>query len=244
MLVWDLKMQKSYGIAPLYALAMLIFIVVLWVVPMNDISPLLVMMIYTDPVFLGFLFISVLLYFEKSENVLQAMICTPLKPKTYILSKGFSLTIISVYTSVIIALLPYALDNPITWNFIYLVIGVFLSAFAMVLLGFAIGSRLRTFNEYMMVAMVVMLPLMVPILNFTGLTDTYWFYLIPGQATLILIDAAFHTPETWELVYAITYLIVFLIGCYFASLKAYEKYIVQNYQRPTDNLTLRGSPNE
>ena len=54
---------------------------------LGNIEKLLVLVIFNDPALLGFLFVGVLVLFEKNENTIQALSVTPIQISQYILSK-------------------------------------------------------------------------------------------------------------------------------------------------------------
>jgi len=227
---WDFKLQTSYGIVPVYMLAAAIYVLIVWLLPIpsRQLTGLLSMLIFTDPVFLGFLFCAVLVYYEKSENVLQAIVTTPLKPSQYLTSKVITLTFVAVFVSVIVTIFPYAIENEFEWTRLwYLVAAVGLSAPVGILTGFIIGARYKTFNEYLLSMMPYILLLMIPMLSSSGITEDYWFYyLIPTQGTLLLINALWSSVETWQIIYAICYLIVWIGILAKISLRSYERYFI------------------
>ncbi|MCU0397747.1 MAG: hypothetical protein MUC73_06555, partial [Cyclobacteriaceae bacterium] len=59
---------------------------------LGNMEKLLILVIFNDPALLGFLFVGVLVLFEKNENTLDALAVTPIKISNYILSKSISLT--------------------------------------------------------------------------------------------------------------------------------------------------------
>lgn len=230
MLVEDLKLQKLYGISPVYMLVTAIYIIILWFLPVDDIGSITIFLVITDPVFLGMLFISVLVYFEKSENVLEALNCTPLETRSYLTSKILSLLIISTVTSVLIILIPYGIKHEMlsSINFGWFVLGVVLSSIPATLFGFALGARFRTFNEYMMGVLGVIIVLMMPALSYFGWVDSWVFYIFPSHAAFLLMGASIHSTSPGDLIYAIFYLLAISKMCWFWAEKSYTRYIIQN----------------
>ncbi len=219
---WDFKLQKAYKISIIYGLVMILYIIMIKVIPLDDNVPLLIMLIFTDPSLLGFMFIGALVYFEKSENVLTALSATPLKLDTYLKSKAFTFGIMSLYTSVIIVLFIKWIDA----NYLLLSIGVFLTSIAFTLFGFAIASKFNNFNEFLMTAIVYNFVFLIPILQYLGVIDSYLIYLIPTQGSILLIQGAFGSIDVWQIFYSIGYLIVFCILCFYWAKHAYRKNII------------------
>jgi fluoroquinolone transport system permease protein len=227
---WDFKLQTSYGIIPIYILVAVLYVLILWLLPFpsSQLTELLIFLIFTDPVLLGFLFCAVLVYFERSENVLQALVTTPMQAKHYLISKVFTLSFMALYVSILVAIFPYAIENDFEWiRLIYLIIGVFLTAAVGVLMGYIIGAKYKTFNEYLIMMMPYMLFLMIPLLSVMGATPDYWFYyLIPSHGTLFLLKATWYEVKTWQIVYGIISLIVWIGILFKIALNSYEKYFV------------------
>ena len=67
-----------------------------------------------------------------------------------------------------------------------------------------------------------------PMLHLSGLYENIIFYLWPTQASLILFTGVFNAVslELWEIVYGISYQIVWIGLLYFFAKKAFYKHIV------------------
>jgi fluoroquinolone transport system permease protein len=223
---WDFKLQKAYKISIIYGLVMILYIILLKAIPMNDNTPLLIMLIFTDPSLLGFMFIGALVYFEKSENVLTALSATPLKLDTYLKSKALTFGIMSLYTSVIIVLFVKWIDA----NYLLLSVGVFLTSIAFTLFGFAIASKFNNFNEFLMTAILYNFVFLVPILQYLSIIDSFLIYFIPTQGTILLIQGSFGggSIESWQIAYSILYLILFCILTFYWAKYAYRKNIIMH----------------
>ena len=76
---------------------------------LGNIEKLLVLIIFNDPALLGFLFVGVMVLFEKNENTLQALSVTPINISSYILSKSFSLTVVSLFCCYLMVISGYGL---------------------------------------------------------------------------------------------------------------------------------------
>lgn len=104
-------------------------------------------------------------------------------------------------------------------------LAVLLTSVFFVLIGFVGVARVKTFNQYIIVIPVFLIPTAIPLLNFLEITNTYWFYMIPSQASLLLFEAGFSTMATWKIVYAIVYLSASIFGAYVWAKKSYQKHI-------------------
>ena len=90
---WDLLLQVRYNIMTISFIIAVIYIVVLKSLPEFDYRPLPIMLVLSDPVMFGVLFIGVLVLYEKDNNTLNAIIVTPITASQYIWSKAISLIV-------------------------------------------------------------------------------------------------------------------------------------------------------
>ncbi len=183
----------------------------------------IILLISTDPTMLGFLFIGVLILFEKDSKTIEAVVITPIKKSEYLLAKIISLTGIALVASLIMA---FASQKEI--NFFVFSLAVLLSSAHFLLIGFLGAVRVKTINQYIFILPFSLIPLMLPLLNFFEFTDSVLLYIFPFQACLLLFEAAFDSILLWQWIYALLYLPLSTIGLYFLALKFYDKYLIQN----------------
>lgn len=221
---WDLRLAVKYNIVAVALLVTAVYTVLFRMLSFNYKDDFLIILIFSDPVMLGFVFIGVLVLFEKGANTLQAVVVTPLRAWQYLWSKTISLTLIATACSFVLALVGHG------WklNYVYLALAVLLSSALFVLIGFVGVARVSTFNQYIIIVPLFLAPMALPFLNFFEVTNTYWFYLIPSQASLILFRATFKSGETPEIAYAVLYLGMWLASAYFVARKSFAVHIVRN----------------
>jgi fluoroquinolone transport system permease protein len=186
------------------------------------------MLLFFDPAIIGIMFIGALVLFEKSENVLQALVITPMQVDDYILSKITSLTILSIISATIFVSL-LNIFSDIGFNIAYLAISIILTSVMLILLGFILVSRVNSINEYLLAMLVAFLGLLFPpMLHLSGLYENVIFYLWPTQASFALFTGVFNAAslESWEIAYGIGYQIVWIGLLFFLAKKAFYKHIV------------------
>jgi fluoroquinolone transport system permease protein len=176
-----------------------------------------------DPTLIGIIFVGALVLFEKTENTLQALSVTPMRLRTYFLSKIISLTILSIVTAFLFVLLCHG----ITFQYFYFLSGVVLTSVFLILLGFLLVARCNSINEYLAIMMVAFLTLFVPpLLDISGIYNNMIFYLWPPQASFLLFKGVFSTVSQADTIYALAYLIVWIVGCYMLAKKTFYKYVI------------------
>lgn len=204
MLKWDIRLQFRYGIIPVYVVLTSLLVLGLQLAG-QDINPdIVILLIATDPAVLGFYFIAVLVLYEKTEGVLQALVVSPLDATGYLFSKAASLSTLAVSASFAVAVSEFGLSPRIA----VLLFGVLLSSLLIVFLGFVAVSRFDSINEYFLSAAVWGTILFSPILGYLGLFNTPAFYLLPFQPLLITIEAGVRSVSLWKVIYAFAYLVV------------------------------------
>jgi fluoroquinolone transport system permease protein len=228
MLKWEFTLLSRYKIIHISFLSMVLYFLTTQAIPDMDKPIFHTMLLFFDPAIIGIMFVGVLVLFEKSENVLQALVITPMKVDEYILSKITSLTIISVISAIIFTLL-LNIFSGIEFNILFLLSGIIITSVMLILLGFIFVSRVKNLNEYLLVMIISFLVLLFPpMLHLSGLYENVIFYLWPTQASLLLFTGVFNSTnlEFWEIGYAIIYQIFWIGLLYFTAKKAFYKHIV------------------
>ncbi len=217
---WDFIRQVRYNIAFIVLGVTLVYLGVLELIPFGEFKPwVLTFILYTDPTILGMLFVGSLLLFEQSEGTLSAIVVTPLQRSHYLWSKALSLTVMALLSSIAIVAGSYGWQ----FNWMYLILGVVLSSLLFSFIGLCVVFYVRSFNAYIIRLVIYFLPLSLPLLNFLEVTDTFWFYLIPTQATLLLLEGSFNGIAPWQAIYSIAYLTIATVVVHWGALRIFRK---------------------
>jgi len=228
MLKWEFTLLYRYKIIHISILSVVLYFITTQAIEDMNKPIFHTMLLFFDPAVIGIMFIGALVLFEKSENVLQALVITPMIVDDYILSKITSLTILSVISaSIFIALLN--IFSGIEFNILYLASGIILTSIMLIILGFILVSRVNSLNEYLLAMIISFLGLLFPpMLHLSGLYENVLFYLWPTQASFVVFKGVFNAAslETWEIVYGIGYQIAWIVLLYFLSKRAFHKNIV------------------
>jgi fluoroquinolone transport system permease protein len=195
---------------------------ILQVLPDENFNMVITTLIFTDPVMLGFIFIGVMVLFEKGGNTLQAISVSPVRSGEYLWSKALSLTLVSIAAALIMTLAGVGFR----FQPIYLILAITFSSLLFIFIGFVGVSWVKTFNQYFVFIPIFITPAFLPFLNYFGITDTWLVYLIPTQASLILFVAAFDGTDsvsTTDIIYSIIYALVSIWGAYIWAMKSWNK---------------------
>ncbi|MFO7658767.1 MAG: ABC transporter permease [Bacteroidales bacterium] len=219
---WDLRFTIRYNILTVAIVITVLYTLIIKLIPGADMPEVVASLIFSDPVMLGFIFIGAMVLFEKDANTLQALAITPVKPWQYLWSKAISLTLIALFCSFGIAIIAQGTDV----NFLWLFFTVTLTSLLFIFIGFIGVTRVKTFNQYIILIPMFMLPTVLPLADFYSLYHTPFFYLIPTQGSLLLFKAAFKTATCFEILYSLTILMLSVAVAYILAEKHFIKFIV------------------
>lgn len=218
-LKWDFLLYFKYNIIYVAIILTLLYSISLSLFKASN--NIIITAIFSDPVMMGFMFIGVMVLFEKSSNTLKAICVCPPEKWQYLLSKNISLTCITTCCSLIIAFATHGFQ----FNIIWFTLGVTLSSLLFVFIGFIVVTRVQTVNQYVMVMPLLFTPAAFPLITLFGVKDHWGLYLIPTQASLILMKGGFEQLPSWKLAYAIGFLLVSLFVAFLISNRCLEKYL-------------------
>ncbi len=229
MLQWEFLLLSRYKIIHISILSVILYFLSTQAVEsLKNQTQVHSVLLFFDPALIGIMFVGALVLFEKSENVLQALVITPMKIDDYLLSKIISLTGLAIVSATLFMSL-MVVFNGVSFNLFYLVVGIILTSVMLILLGFIIVSRVDSINGYLLGMMIGFIGLTFPpLLQLFGILENPIFYLWPTEASFILFDGVFHAAslEIWEIVYGIGYQVFWIGVFYFLAKKAFYKHIV------------------
>ena len=177
-----------------------------------------------DLMIVGFFFVAAAVLFEKGERTLDAVVTTPLRFHEYLASKVVTLVVLSVLLAVFMA----TTTHGVHYDLLLLVVGAALGTVLMLLLGFLSVLPFTSVSDWFMPAVVPIAVFNLPIIHYSGLWDTPWFYLIPTQGPLLLLGAAFDQKALtgWHYAYSIAYPALFAVGMWLMAKRMFVKHLV------------------
>jgi fluoroquinolone transport system permease protein len=219
----DLSFQFRHKFYHAYLIISLIYIALLLNLPV-DLRPFVAgIIIFSDPSMLGFLFISAIILLEKDDNILESLFVTPLKLDEYLTAKLISLGLISLLSSLFIVIVTIQ----IRIDYFLLISGIILTALTFTLFGVAITARIKTVNQFLIVAILFSIIIILPLLKYLGLTDNLIFYLLPSQPALLLIGGALKNEiSSFNLIYSFTAALIWGFIAYKWARKSFYQHII------------------
>jgi fluoroquinolone transport system permease protein len=203
----DFRLQRRYGF--FYATA---FVIVLWIgllrlIPDDMLGTVMPYLLFSDLQFF-FFFIAGAVFFEKGERTLFALLTTPLRFRDYLAAKLVTMTALAAATCAVVVSIDYGLG----FNAWALLAGVVSMALPMILAGFVTAPLFPSISEWLMPSTLVLAIANLPTIDYSGLSPHPLFWLVPTEAPLLLLGAAFHQVSLtgWQLAYAVGYPIIWI----------------------------------
>ncbi|MCD4786165.1 MAG: ABC transporter permease [Candidatus Eremiobacteraeota bacterium] len=222
LLGWDIKLQAKYGFY--YAAG---FVALMWIVVMSLLPPdkriiILPFFLFIDLLFTAFYFMAGLIFLEKVQGVLNALVLTPTKLAEYLMSKVLTIAFLSVVFCLLITLLAHGTR----FNIPMLALTVFLTSLLCSFIGIASAAYCASFSRFLIPSLIPQLIMAAPLCYYFGLYKNWLFYIFPTQPCLLLFKSSFIMIESWQLIYSIVYLIFWLVLTYIWAYKNLQKFIL------------------
>lgn len=220
---WQIRLLAKYQILTVAFAIAAIYIALLLFLPFMHNEVITTFFVFMDPTGMGFIFIGVIILFEKGDNTLDAQVITPMETKHYLWSKALALLIPAIICSTAIAISTQGFHfRPVPFY-----LSLIFSSLIFTFLGIAGVIRVKTFNQYMIIIPLFLGPTFLPALNFFGLTDWKLLYIIPTQSTLNLFASSFSNQTHWTEILDIAYLGLWTYLSYYFARKEFEKKMYQ-----------------
>ena len=174
---------------------------------------------------IGFFFIGGIVFFEKQERTLGAIVSTPLRFWEYLAAKLVVLVLISVFVAVTVA----TISSGFAFDLAQMVVGVVLGTLVMLLVSFISSLPFASVTDWFLAATIPLAVLSLPILFYSGVWPNPVLYVIPSQGPLLLLGSAFDqvTLAPWQVLYAVLYPLVCVVGLCWAAKAAFGRYVIE-----------------
>jgi fluoroquinolone transport system permease protein len=213
--------SKLYAIA--VGMAVLLGVAMRILIP-TDMIPNLMPLFYLMAVGnTAYVFVAGMVIFEKDEGTLDAQIVTPLRVEEYLAAKAVSLLVVVLIESVTVLFIAYGFTG---YNPLLLLSGLLFMSLGLTWTGFVQVSRYDSVTDFIVYAVPVVLVLQLPALGLLGIVPSPVWYLIPTMAPALLMTAAFTPLPAWQMVYALVYSVVSVIGVFWWAKHAFHRNIV------------------
>jgi fluoroquinolone transport system permease protein len=183
LLRWDLVMQYRHGFWASGLAVTLVWVLLLRPLPAPYLEFWLPCVLYTDVAVIGLMFIAGVLFFEKRQGVLDALVVAPIPTRDWLASKVLSLTALATLMAAALVLLTVG-PRP---KWLGLIPACALAAGLDTLLGFLLAARFQSVTGFLTAFGLLGLPLSLPILDYLEIWSHPLLWLNPVHATLVLV---------------------------------------------------------
>jgi fluoroquinolone transport system permease protein len=198
-MLWDVQLQFRYGFYYAGAVVAVIWMLLLSLASAEGLRLLLPPFLFLNLVMTTFYFIGGLVLLEKKQGTLAGLVLTPLRQHEYLAAKVTTLAILAAIECVLVVLVVYGVGL----NWALLLAGLLSLAVVYTLFGFVAVSRFDSINAYIVPSGFIVALLTLPLVDYFGLWASPIFYLLPTQAALLLLAAAFRPIAPWQMVYGL-----------------------------------------
>lgn len=219
LLRWDVVMQVRYGFW-VSGLA----ITVTWILLLRALSPAyleiwLPCVLYLDIGIIGLMFVAGILFFEKRQGVIDALVVTPVRTADWLASKVVSLTLLSTVVAGVMVLATAGLR--VDW--LRLVPSFALAAALFTLAGFLVASRFQSVGSFIAAFGLLGLPLALPLVDYFGIWSHPLLWLNPAHPGLVLIRQSFRPGSSLELGAAVALTAFWVVLGFRLGLKVFHR---------------------
>lgn len=231
LLIWDFKLQLRYHILLAAIVITSVWFFVLYLLPNFTMLIALPIVFITDFAVTGFLLTTAMIFLEKSQDTISALVVTPIKVKEYILSKTISnaatLTCVSFLLSCFVIYV-----KEITINLFFISLATFISCTIFILMGICISTFYDSFTKLILPMGVIFAILFIPFLSYVNspVLDflDYFIAIFPTYSMLNLINVAMGEISVLKMLLSIVYLLIIILLLFKLSLKLFTVKIVES----------------
>lgn len=227
LLAWDIRLQARQGIYYAALVVILVWLALFTQLPDTAVGLFVPLALFIEFSVFGVYFMAAMLFLEKSERVLQALVVTPLPRIEYLASKIITLTAAALIAATLVVWIGYGANV----NWFLLLCGAALNSWLLILVGFLIAARFDAINEFLIPSILYMAPSALPLLDYYGIWEHPLLYLVPTQAAMILFEGAVRPIPTWEMIYSFIYLSVACVVATWWALAVFDRFIVRGSWR-------------
>ena len=185
---WDATLQARHGFYAVTAVVVLVWVGILRLLPpvtRADPAALAPAFVVGNLQVTAFYFATALVFLERSQRALQALLASPLRPGEYLAAKALSLTLLATAENALLLVLVYGFRFEWGW----LLLGTAALSGIYVLLGLGIVARYPTFSGFLMPSVVYTFALTLPLLSYYGVVPAWLFAWHPVAPPLALLRA-------------------------------------------------------
>ena len=219
---WDVSLQFRNGFYYVSAITATFFIIFLKQLNNVDFGYWWPAIITANLTINAFYFMAGIVLLEKGEGTMEAQIVTPLRPWEILTSKVLTLGLLSLFETLAIIVIIQGTQ----FNWLLLVTGIVLYIAMLALYGFIVVARYDSISEFLLPSIIWTMGFSLPLLYYFDIWRHWVMFIHPLQAILILLQSAFTSIPTWQIVYGYGYSILWTGIVLIFSLRVFHRFVV------------------
>ncbi|MCK5130348.1 MAG: ABC transporter permease [Clostridiales bacterium] len=208
----DILFQFRHGFYFVYLAISVLYVVVFFQLPDNVLPYVIPAVIFSDPSIIGFIFIGVIFMLEKEQGIFSYLSITPLSLAQYMLSKIFSLAILGLSASLLMAIVMGIAFNP----FVLFIASVLSSCFFS-LIGLYVVCSAKSIIHFLYKMIPIMILIMLPAIAMFDIPHTGFLKIFPTYTGLQLILGAYNKILFVDALYYSANLLLFCVIAFFIT---------------------------
>lgn len=226
---FEFKLQVKYGLFMAGILMSIMWLVVLSFFPASMMSVAVPLVLLMDLATMGYMFVAAMIYFEKGQGSIHALMITPISIKEYVISK---ITAILIYTLAVsfVVVQGISILKGISPNYVYLVLSLMMTATVHMLFGILFAAKFDSFTNFLFPTGLIFMFLMMPMLDFINIDALAFlkpfYYLWPSHGLILLLRGIYSPINLWQTVYGLLYNLILSLVLYKQVIKAFNQCIV------------------
>lgn len=228
-----IRLNKYHVTTISFLLAFIWFVILYFIEDDGVLNAFLPMIIIVDTTMMSIMYIGSVLFFEKTESTISTMLVTPVKYADHIFAKVFAITIETLLSTALIAIVFFFIRD-ITINWGILVLALILPTFFSSLIGFSISYHTKDFTSLLSWLMgyvfLTFIPVILAYLDIIFKADfwQYLFLIFPVGSALEVTAVALGASITAKFYIAITIMAIStVLITYFYVLPKFKTYAVK-----------------
>lgn len=213
----ELDRLNKYGLFKATTVVTLLWIGVAWFMGEAELEVFVPLIFLMESTMMALLLVGATMFYEKKENTMNSLMVTPVTGQEYLASKIIMSIINSMITVVVISAAIYFIKG-MTFNYLFLVPAMLLVTVVHTLIGIKIAYHSLNFSSmlvnYIVYIFVFMIPAILAMFDVIRGLAADFLILLPPEASNIVLSASFGDVETWRLLAAYGYLLVFAFVLY------------------------------
>lgn len=222
-------MQYKYGLIAAGIIMSTLWITVLMLFSPKMLPSVIPMVLLGDLATMGYMFIAAIIYFERGQGSINAVISTPVKTKEYIQSKIISFFIYILCVSLLVVYI-VSFTKGLEVKFIFVLLSISITSVFYMLLGLVLATKYKNFTDFLFPTGIVFLLLFVPILALLNLKQIKFldrfYYLWPTHGMILLMKGIYGSISIFNLIYAVGINLIFIWVLYKKCLKEFNRKII------------------